>query len=155
IAERLELVREDGDPCRDGEPSHRGVVVEVGVGREAALAQHGPRLLHVDALVGDVEGLREEVIAVRERSGCNRRPEQEAVPLRPGRLLRGPFGGHRWGARIAGWQRMGTTHIGSIHEFLTPLYPTPASTDLRRGRPRPAEHRIAWRHTTEAPLGRR
>ena len=65
VAEGLELAGQDAGPRGHHHPSARCVVVEVRVGRQPALVDQRPRLLDVDALVGEEQRVLEEVVAVR------------------------------------------------------------------------------------------
>ncbi len=78
VAEGLELVGQHADPGSDDQPAGRGMVIIIGVGGQAGLAQHGPGLLHVDALIGDVEGVEEQVVAMGEGPGEQAEQQQEA-----------------------------------------------------------------------------
>ena len=79
VAERLELAGQDAEPGRDHQPAGRRVVVEVGVGGEPGLPQHRPGLLQIDPLVGDVEGVAEEMVAVGE--GAREQRRRRAIEL--------------------------------------------------------------------------
>lgn len=88
VAERVEAAGQDRDPAGDREPAHRRVVVEVRVRRQFRLTEHGPRLLHVDALVGEVQRVAEHVPAVRRQAdGQAEDDERPAARLRRRRLL--------------------------------------------------------------------
>ncbi len=67
-AERLELLGQQPRPGRHHQPAAGGVVVEVRVRRQLALADHRPRLLDVDPLVGAEQGVLEQVVRVRHHA---------------------------------------------------------------------------------------
>ncbi len=89
VAEGLELVGQQGHPAGDDQPACRRMVIVVRIGREQPLAQHRPRPLHVDALVSDVEGIEEQVVAMRDGPR-----EQRAQQQHPGE--HGLRGAHIW-----------------------------------------------------------
>src|SRR5204863_9899161 len=91
IAKCLELARQHGHPAGDHQPTGRRMIVEIGVWRQPILAQHRPRLLYIDALVSDVQGIAEEIQSVGDRAADNYAEHEQAIPP-PHQLSLAPAG---------------------------------------------------------------
>src|SRR5258708_21289260 len=59
------------------------MIIVVRVGGKLTLAQYRPRLFHVDALIRDVEGVEEQVVAMRDRATEQRGQQQDAIKHAP------------------------------------------------------------------------